>query len=824
MTYPDDFEKKIGFTKLRDKLKELCKGDPGRELVDNMLFASSIDFISEALNKTDEFKKICLSEENVPTGFFRDTKTIIAKTDIDGTYIEARELVELKLSLESVKSYINFFKKKPVEEYPCMKKLSSKVKIFPFVLDNINRIINKTGVVKDNASPELEGIRRKIREKQNGINKQISGILRKAQKDGWVEQDVTLSVRDGRVVIPVASAYKRKLHGIVHDESSTGKTSYIEPAEIVEVNNVVKELIYAEKREIIKILISFTSSIKPYKDELNYGGEYLAEIDFIRAKALLAISLNAILPKYTETVGIDWIDARHPILFMSYASEERKIVPLNIKLEKNNRILLISGPNAGGKSVCLKTVGLIQYMFQCGMLIPVNENSSIGIFKKIFIDIGDEQSIENDLSTYSSHLINMKYFIKNADMESLLLIDEFGTGTEPLLGGSLAESILSELNKKKTYGVITTHYSNLKHFASNSDGIINGAMLFDSNKMQPLFQLSIGKPGSSFAFEIAGKIGLSPELLSEAAERIGEEHINFDKHLREIERDKRYWGRKRQNIRKAEKRIQELIELYNKEIDTLHKQTKDILDEAHGEAKSVLSGTNKLIENTIRRIKESQAEKEKTKTARKELEVLGSKLIIKTSEEAGSLKKIKKLGANEEKIRKTHFLKKPPVDESIRLEDLIISEGDKVLIIGQEAYGEVLDVNDEIAIVSIGDMKMSLKKERLQKISNKEYKMKSKSPGSIKGQEFYDIGKKQMEFNPNIDVRGLRADEALQKVSDFIDESIMLNKSEVRILHGKGNGILRQLIREFLQGIDLITDYRDEHVQFGGAGITVVKF
>ena len=824
MTYPDNFEKKIGFTKLRDKLKELCKGDPGRELVDNMLFATSGDFLKEVLNKTNEYKNICLNEDNAPIGFFHDIRSIIAKTEIEGTYIDARELNELKLSLESVKSYINFFKKKDIEEYPYLKKLSEKVKIFPFVLDSINRIINKSGAIKDNASPELEGVRRKILEKQNGINKQMSGILRKAQKDGWVEQDVALSVRDGRVVIPVTSAYKRKLHGIVHDESTTGKTSYIEPAEIVEVNNVVKELIYAEKREIIKILIAFTTSIMPYKNELNNGGSFLAEIDFIRAKALLAISLNAILPVCTEEREIDWLDARHPILYMSHSKENRKIVPLNISLDKNNRILLISGPNAGGKSVCLKTVGLIQYMFQCGMLVPVNENSKLGIFKNIFIDIGDEQSIENDLSTYSSHLINMKYFIKNADKNSLLLIDEFGTGTEPLLGGSLAESILSELNKKNTFGVITTHYSNLKHFASTTDGIINGAMMFDSNKMQPLFELSMGKPGSSFAFEIAGKIGLSPDLLTEAAERIGEEHINFDKHLREIERDKRYWGRKRQNIRKAEKRIQELIELYNKEINTLHNQTKDILDEARGEAKSVLSGTNKLIENTIRRIKESQAEKEKTKTARKEFEILGSKIILKTGEEAGSIKKIKKLGDKEEKIRKTHSIKEPPVDKNDELIDPIINEGDKVLIIGQEAIGEVIDLSDEIAIVSIGDMKLSLKKERLQKISNNEFMKRSKKTTSTKSNEFYDIGKKQMEFNPNIDVRGLRADEALQKVSDFIDESIMLNKTEVRILHGKGNGILRQLIREYLHGIDLVTSFKDEHVQLGGAGITVVKF
>jgi len=825
VTYPEDFENKIGFHRLREQLNLYCQGEHGKDLVQNISFSLSYSFIKESINQTNEYNNIYLYEEEVPVGHFTDIRQLLSKASVQGTYLELQDIVDLKRSIETVKSFVNYFRKKTNEEYHSLKKLSSEVSIFPFVLDSINRILNKQGKLKDNASPELAGIRKTILEKQSGINKHMSVVLKKAQKDGWIDHEASLSIRSGRMVIPVPSAYKRRLGGIVHDESATGKTSYIEPAEIVEVNNVVKELYYAEKREIIKILISFTDSIRPYINELEKGDEYIARMDFIQARAKLAISMEAVRPVITEKPHINWIGARHPILYLSYKKDGKKIVPLDIRLSSDKRILLISGPNAGGKSVCLKTVGLIQYMFQCGLMVPLEANSKLGIFDKIFIDIGDEQSIDNDLSTYSSHLINMKYFIKHANQKTLVLIDEFGTGTEPMLGGSLAESILSELNKNKSFGVITTHYSNLKHFASSAEGIINGAMLFDSNKMLPLFELSIGKPGSSFAFEIAKKIGFSEDILNTAAERVGEEHINFDKHLRDIERDKRYWGRKRQNIRKAEKKIEELVELYSNKMDELDKQTKEILKEAQGEADTVLSGANKLIENTIRKIRESQAEKVKTKAARSEMHSTGEKLIKKTEEDAQILKKIQKIKEKEKNVREKYSIK-PGAEKNKVVEKLVtpISIGDKVMLIGQEVYGEVLEINDNTAVVMIGDMKTSLKKERLRRVSNNEYKQNTVRDIQIQKPEMYDVGKTRMDFNPNIDVRGLRADEALQKVADFIDESIMLNVTEIRILHGKGNGILRQLIREFIHGIDLIKEYNDEDIRFGGSGITIIKF
>ena len=825
VNYPEDLENKIGFNLIRGKIKLLCNEGPARELVDLMQFSSSYKYIHNSVNQTNEFTEICLNEDHFPSGFYGDINLILTKAGVQGSYIELMDILDLRLSLETIKSVLKFFKNKTSEDFPFLQELIVKVKFFPFVLDSINRIINKQGKLKDNASSELENVRKKITEKQSGVYKQLGIRLRKAQKEGWVDQDASLSVRDGRVVIPVPSTYKRRIQGIVHDESATGKTSYIEPAEIVEINNSIKELQYAEKREIIKILIEFTESVRPYIDELKKGGEFLAELDFIRAKALFSISLKAIMPEYSDSRKINWYGARHPILFLSYSKERKKVVPLDIKLGRNERILLISGPNAGGKSVCLKTVGLIQYMFQCGLPVPVDKNSRMGIFSNIFIDIGDEQSIENDLSTYSSHLINMKYFLKNAKENTLLLIDEFGTGTEPLLGGSLAESILSELNKCGTFGVITTHYSNLKHFASSAEGIVNGAMLFDNVKMQPLFELSIGKPGSSFAFEIAAKIGLPPGLLSEAADRVGEEHISFDKHLRDIERDKRYWERKRKNIRKAEKRIEDLIDQYNIQISSIKKQTRDILDEAREEAGSVLEGANKIIENTIKTIRESQAQKQKTREARKELNKTTSAILTNVGEKSKTTSRINKIVSQEKIIRGNLPSPRKSSDEERKdKSNTIISIGDKVILIGHEACGEVLEINKNTAIVMIGNMKTSLKRERLQKISNTEFKRMNKSYSTEKDRPYYDISKKQMEFSSNIDVRGLRADEALQKIADFIDEAIMLNKSEVRILHGKGNGILRQIIREYLYGIDLIKKFRDEDVRLGGSGITVVLF
>jgi len=678
--YPKNFENKIGFDKIRAMLINACLSNLGKQKVDDINFCASYKHISELINQVNEFKEICLGENNFPVSYFIDVTTYLQKAKIEGTYLETFELFDLKRSLETIKAILLFFKKKEKEEFPYLKRLILDVKVYPFVLDTINSIINKHGKIKDNASPELLMIKNDLQKKQSGLAKKMQNILKQVQREGLVDHDVSISLRSGRTVIPVPSSNKRKIKGLIHDESSSGKTSYIEPAEIVEINNEIKELEYAEKREIIKILIFFTDSIRPYLDDLFKAYEFLGIIDFIRAKALFAIKINAVKPILSQKQDLRWYGAKHPLLFLSYQNEDKRVVPLDIYLGDEKRILLISGPNAGGKSVCLQTVGLLQYMLQCGLLIPVEENSITGLFENIFIDIGDEQSIENDLSTYSSHLINMKFFIRNSDHRTLLLIDEFGTGTEPMLGGAIAEAILGKFNKNRTFGIITTHYTNLKHFASSMDEIENGAMLFDSNKMQPLFQLQIGKPGSSFAFEIARKIGLSEEILKEATEKIGKGHIIFDKHLRDIARDKRYWENKRSRIRKSEKKLDELLDKYSEELSTSEKQRKRIIEKANEEAKEIVAYANKKIENTIRRIKEINAEKEKTKQIRRELEEYKKNLLKKQGEEEKKIAgKIEKLKKREREIRsKRPALKKT---EPEKITDPTIKVGDKVKII-----------------------------------------------------------------------------------------------------------------------------------------------
>jgi len=639
-----------------------------------------------------------------------------------------------------------------------------------------------------------------------------------------VDEDASVAMRDGRAVIPVASALKRRLSGIVHDESATGKTSYIEPAEVVELNNEIRELEYAELREIVKILTVFSNDIRPYLPELMLSYEFLGKIDFVRAKALYAIDINGIKPYLENVCQLEWEAAVHPLLMLALRRENRKVVPLNIRLTAKKHILLISGPNAGGKSVCLKTVGLLQYMMQCGLLIPIGVNSVAGIFDNLFIDIGDEQSIENDLSTYSSHLMNMKYFLKNANDRTLLLIDEFGTGTEPMLGGAIAESILSHLNQMKTFGVITTHYTNLKHFASSTEGIENAAMLYDSSKMEPLFQLDIGKPGSSFAFEIARKIGLSEKILLDATEKIGKDHINFDKHLRDIVRDKRYWETKREKIRKVEKSLDELAGKYETDLTQLEKQRKEILLKARQEADQVLAEANKRIEQTIREIRESQAEKEKTKLLRAKLSEFKQEISGKSTDEDELInQKILRLKEKEKQRNQKRTEKKPVVqkEEIQGPEEWRI--GDKVLMIGNQTIGEILELNEKNAIVAFGQIRTSVNRSKLQQISGNEAKKLQRTYNQTMPNINKGMMEKRLSFKTEVDVRGQRTEDALPLIQAFIDDAIMLNFSELRILHGKGNGILKEMIRNYLKSEPAVTSIRDEHVQFGGAGITVVE-
>ncbi len=821
LVYPENFESKIGFDKIRELLKNRCLSTLGKELVDQIHFSSNFKQLTFDLSLVNEFVVIIRETENFPTSYYFDLREALTKIRIEGRFLEVQELFDLKRSLETITGIVRFLKQTREEQFPCLKQLLAGVQVYPYVIERIDAILNKYGKIKDNASQELSRIRKELLSKQSGVSKRLQTILKKAQDDGLVEEDASVAIRDGRAVIPVSSSLKRRLSGIVHDESATGKTAYIEPAEVVEMNNEIRELEYAEMREIVKILTIFANDIRPYLPDLVKAYEFLGEIDFIRAKATYAIDTNGIKPYMENTCQLDWENAVHPLLMLALRRENRKVVPLNIRLTEQKHILLISGPNAGGKSVCLKTVGLLQYMLQCGLLIPVKESSTTGIFEKLFIDIGDEQSIENDLSTYSSHLMNMKFFLKNSNEKTLVLIDEFGTGTEPMLGGAIAESILSQLNSMNTFGVITTHYTNLKHFASSTEGIENAAMMYDSARMEPLFQLDIGKPGSSFAFEIARKIGLPEQILQDATEKIGKDHINFDKHLRDIVRDKRYWESKRQKIRKVEKSLDELADKYESDLSQLDKQRKEILLKARQEADQILAEANKRIENTIREIRESQAEKEKTKQIR-------AKLVEFKQEVEESAKidddlinqKIQKLKEKESR-RNQKRAEKKPVEEKVKaIEPDEWKPGDKVLMDGNQNIGEILELSEKNAVVAFGQLRTSVSRDKLQKISGNEAKKiyNQTMPNINKG-----LSEKRLIFKTEIDVRGQRAEEALQTIQAFIDDAIMLDFSELRILHGKGNGILKEMIRNYLKSEPAVKSFRDEHVQFGGAGITVVE-
>ena len=726
-TYPKNFEIKTGFDKIREMLAEKCLSPLGREWVEGMHFLSDHKTLMQLLGETDEFCRILREHDEFPTNHYYDVRPALRKIKVDGQFLEVTEIFDLKRSLESVRAIVNFFNNQETNIFPLLKKKAAFVQVFPYIYDRIDLIINKNGLIRDNASQELASIRKNILLLQSGMSKRLQSILKKAQADGIVEEGASVSIRDGRAVIPVPAFNKRKLKGIVYDESASGRTSYIEPNEIVEMNNEIRELEYEERREIVKILVAFSDDIRPYLEELIFSYDFLGEIDFIRAKASLSIDFNAIKPDFSDKQIIAWENAVHPLLMISLKKENRKIVPLNILLSKENHILLISGPNAGGKSVCLKTVGLLQYMLQCGLLIPVSEGSKTGIFTHIFIDIGDEQSIENDLSTYSSHLMNMKYFVKNSDEKTLILIDEFGTGTEPMLGGAIAEAILNQLNRQGTFGVITTHYTNLKHFAASADGIENGAMLYDAHNMTPLFKLEIGKPGSSFAFEIARKIGLTEDILQDATNKIGKNHIEFDKNLKDIIRDKHYWEGKRQRIRKVEKILDKLAEQYEAELKETEKQRKEILKKAKEEAAGILNGVNKKIENTIHEIREVQAEKERTKKLREEMEALKKEVSKDEIQGDKQIKqKIEKLKKKEEQrnLRRPDSEKKAVGKEQSKVKpgEKELLPGDKVKIKGQDTVGELMQINEKNAVVAFGQLITTLPRKQVEKISNNKIK------------------------------------------------------------------------------------------------------
>lgn len=834
MIYPDNFEQKIGFDQIRQLLKEKCLSTLGIERVESMAFTNEYVRIEELLEQTCEFIRIIEEEDDFPDQYFYDLRPSLKRIRIEGMYMNEAELFDFRRSIETINGIVRFLQRtqgdgeaEATTPYPTLRRLAGDVMVYPQLLGMIDTILDKYGKIKDNASGELLRIRRELAHTTNSISRTLNSILRHAQAEGVVEKDVTPAMRDGRLVIPVAPGVKRKIRGIVHDESATGKTVFIEPAEVVEANNRIRELEGEERREIIRILTDFSNRLRPMIPDVLESYEFLAEIDFIRAKAYFAEQIAGIKPNIDQDRIIDWTMAVHPLLQLSLAKHGKKVVPLDIELNNRQRILLISGPNAGGKSVCLKTVGLLQYMLQCGLLIPLHERSRAGIFDSIFIDIGDEQSIEDDLSTYSSHLLNMKQMLRHSNRKSLLLIDEFGSGTEPQIGGAMAEAILKRYNERGAYGVITTHYQNLKHYADDHEGIVNGAMLYDRHRMQALFQLQIGNPGSSFAVEIARKIGLPEEVIADASDIVGSEYIQSDKYLQDIVRDKRYWEGKRQTIRQQEKKMEETIERYETELSELKRSRKEILNSAKQQAEQLLHESNAKIENTIRTIKENQAEKERTRQARQELNDFRERLaeMEKAEKEAAVNRQMERL---REKQNRKKEKKNKPATEALRQptaevpKKAVINVGAYVRLKGQTTVGQVTELNGKNACVIFGMLKSSVKTDRLE-LCDAPKENSSRAVSFVSKQTQDEVYEKKLHFKQDIDVRGMRGDEALQAVTYFIDDAILLGMSRVRILHGTGNGILRTLIRQYLSSVPGIDSFHDEHVQFGGAGITVVE-
>ncbi len=834
MIYPSTFEQKIGFDQIRQLLKKYCSSSLGHEKVDELTFLTQFEGMLEHLDRGDEFRRILQQEQAFPDSHYLDVRPALKCLRVEGTWLDESELFDLRRSLESIYKITRFFA--PDSEgntpYPRLSALAGETFVYPEVLKKIDAILSKFGKILDNASPELSRIRRELTQTMSGLSRRLNQIMKQAQSEGFVEKDASPSMRDGRLVIPVSPMYKRKIHGIVHDESATGKTVFIEPEELVEANNRIRELENEERREIIRILITFSDGIRPVAEEMATSYQFLGEIDFVRAKARFALEINAIRPRMEDAPSLDWVKAVHPLLMLSLRKQHKEVVPLNLTLNALQRILIISGPNAGGKSVCLKTVGLLQYMVQCGLMIPLHDSSHVGWFERLFIDIGDEQSIENDLSTYSSHLLNMKFFLRHAQGQTLLLIDEFGSGTEPKIGGAMAEASLDRFHSQGAYGVITTHYSNLKHFADEHEGIVNGAMLYDRHEMHPLFVLETGRPGSSFAIEIARKIGLPEEVIADASAKVGSEYIDMDKFLQDIVRDKRYWENKRQIIRQQEKKLAELTERYETDLSDINKQRKDILSKAKSDASLLLSDSNALIEKTIRDIKEAQAEKERTRELRKELQefketVSLSDTIVDAETEALIQKrlanKVEKIRRKEDEKAKRGSDSKsgsvPTVVLPVRPKPLFALK-DTVRIKGQNTVGNILEIKGSKAIIAFGSVKSTIP---LDNLEHAKLQKEKDNPYTTLGRRTSDeIREKKLQFKQDIDVRGQRGDEALQTVMYYVDDAIMTGVSRIRILHGTGTGVLRQLIRQYLSTVPGVAKFSDEHIQFGGAGITVV--
>ena len=853
-------------SEVRALLRTHCLSPLGLQRVEEMTFLTDGEQLRELHRQVGEFVRLQEETDGLPEQGYYDLRPVLQRIRIEGTYIEVDEMFQLKRSLETIEAIQKTLSPLPRQgesltsfetPYPALSRMVashlSNVEFPPPSqggvrgwVSRIDSILDKFGHVKDTASPELARIRHELAQAEGSVSRALNNILRNAQAEGTVAQDVSPTMRDGRLVIPVAPALKRKIKGIIHDESATGRTVFIEPQEVVEANNRIRELEADERREVIRILREFTADLRPQAPQLLLSYEMLADVEFVRAKTLLARQFGAFTttdPQIADAPLIDWTLAVHPLLARTLQKHNKKVVPLEIELTRRQRILLISGPNAGGKSVCLKTVGLLQYMLQCGLPVTLGERSRLGIFRSIMIDIGDEQSLEDELSTYSSHLLNMKQMMRSADPATLLLIDEFGGGTEPQIGGAIAEAVLKRFVDRGAFGVITTHYQNLKHFAEETEGIVNGAMLYDRHLMQPLFQLQIGQPGSSFAVEIARKIGLPEEVISDASDIVGRDYINADKWLQDIVRDRRYWESKRQTIHSREKQMEQTIAKYEAEIAELQRQRKEIIRKAKEEAEQLLSDSNARIERTIREIKEAQAEKEETRRARQRLDDFRIKEVEsqETTMDEAIERKMEKIRRRQER-KKTHpQAQDPPLTLPVR-EGAVTNDPGNTLtanhsapslpgraggesfyrIKGQTSVGQLLSIEGKMATVLFGQMRTQVKVDRL--VPAREPKREESPTGvSFLGRETQNaMREKALHFQQDIDVRGMRGDEALNAVQHFIDDATQVGMARVRILHGTGTGALRQLIRQYLRTVPSVSDARDEHVQFGGAGITVV--
>lgn len=835
----------LGFDRVRKIISDRCSTEYATARTAEENFSTDAREIRQRLLLTDEMRMIVMFEESFPSNGYIDCVRFLEILSNEGSNIDLASLGKLKTMLETLRRITLFFSNIKDGIYPNLKKMVSSIVLFPEVQQRIDTILDKFGNVKDTASDELYDIRRKLKDKEGAISKRIGILLKKAQADGIVDQDASVVVRDGKMLIPVSTSNKRKIQGFVYDESSSGKTTFIEPAEIVEITNEISELHFAETREIARILYEFSDWLRPYVPDLLDGAKCIGEMDFLIAKAQTALDFVAGMPIISETEEMDLRKARHPLLERSLKRDGKEIVPLTVTLTPQKHILLISGPNAGGKSVCLKTVGLLQYMFQWGMLIPTSETSEMMVFDRIMADIGDGQSIDNDLSTYSSFLESMKDMLKEADSHTLVLIDEFGSGTEPAAGGAIAEAILNEFDKRGVYGVITTHYTNLKLYASGADtGVINGAMQFDAKNIAPLFKLEMGLPGNSFAFELARKMGLPEEIIKDAENRAGEEFVGIERNLRKIARNRRVLDEKIQKIRNTDKTLESITDKYQKELEDIRKKRQEIIDEAKREAEDIVKGANRQVEHTIRTIKEKQAEKSQTRKARADLQDFVNALAAKKEQDQqdrdsyleDKLRKVNerqqrqlarknRRATTEDQQRMNEEAEKSRMISSFRSGPLQV--GEKVRIKANGMVGEVSIVSDKAVTVIIGNIKSKMPLDKVERITSNEYKSAVKAaPKPVAQTTSMDssISERKLNFKMELDVRGQRVNEALDNVMHYIDDAIMLNVSSVRIIHGKGTGALRDEIQRFLRATPGVVSAKDESVQLGGSGVTVVTF